>query len=131
MANQPPLILLVDDEPDIIALYKTKLLREGFQVETAANGAEAIEVVKSKHPDLVLMDVKMPVMDGVAAQEGIRNDPTIKDTKVVFLTAFSDPIRPEVDKAFAKESGALDFIKKGINLDELMDKIRGYLALPQ
>lgn len=123
------MILVVDDEPELITMYKTKLERSGFRVATAENGELGIAAVKAERPDLVLMDVKMPVMDGVAAQQALKADPATKDVKVVFLTAFSDPSRPEIDEDFARNAGAIDFIKKGINLDEFVEKVKGYLAL--
>jgi len=126
--NDQALILLVDDEPDILKLYQTALLQAGFRVVTATNGAEAIETIKQKHPALILMDVKMPVMDGVEAAMKIRENPETASSKLVFLTAFSDPARPEVDLRAAREIGALDFLKKGIALTELIEKVKGYLA---
>jgi CheY-like chemotaxis protein len=128
MTQSPPLILIVDDEPDVLTTYKTKLERSDFRVLTATNGEEGVAAAVANHPDLILMDVKMPVMDGVEAQQKLKDDPTTKDIKVVFLTAFSDPTRPEIDAKFAEENGALDFIKKGIGLDDFVTKIRGYLA---
>jgi CheY-like chemotaxis protein len=129
MTQSPPLILIVDDEIDLMMSYKTKLERSGFRVITAANGEEGVVAVTKEHPDLVLMDIKMPIMDGVMAQEKLRDDPATKDVKVVFLTAFSDPTRPEIDVDLAKMNGALDFIKKGIGLDEFVAKVRGYLGM--
>ena len=125
------LILLVDDEADVLAVYKTKLEKTGFTVITAADGAQAVQAAIDRHPDLILMDMKMPVMDGIEAQLKIKENPATKDIKVVFLTAFSDPDNQEIDKEKAKEIGALDFIKKGIGLDELVLKVRGYLDQPQ
>jgi CheY-like chemotaxis protein len=122
------LILLVDDEADILSVYQAKLEKVGFRVVTASDGAQAIQVAAEKHPDLILMDMKMPVMDGITAQSKLKEDPATKDIKVVFLTAFSDPANPEIDIRTAKEAGALDFIKKGIGLDEFVTKVRGYLA---
>ncbi|HVM77011.1 MAG TPA: response regulator [Candidatus Paceibacterota bacterium] len=127
MPKESPLVLLVDDEPDVLAVYKTKLERNGLKVITAANGEEAVITAQKEKPDLILMDMKMPVMDGITAQQKIKNNPDTKDLKVVFLTAFSDPMRIETDMALAKEAGALDFIKKGINLDEFAEKVKGYL----
>lgn len=128
MSKENPLILIVDDEPDVLAIYKTKLERNGFKVISAANGEEAVITATKEKPDLILMDMKMPVMDGVTAQQKIKNNPETKDLKVVFLTAFSDPMKIETDMALAKDAGAIDFIKKGINLDEFVEKVRGYLA---
>lgn len=130
MTNQPPLILIVDDEPDIISFYKTKLERSGFRVISASDGAQGVRIATAEHPDLILMDVKMPVMDGVAAQQKLRDNPATKNLKVVFLTAFGDPTKPQTDEKIAKEIGGMDFIKKGIGLDELVTKIRKYLQVP-
>ena len=130
MTNQPPLILIVDDEWDVVSFYKTKLERSGFRVISAPDGARGVQVATAERPDLILMDVKMPVMDGVAAQQKLKDNPATKDLKVVFLTAFSDPSRPQTDKELSKETGALDFIKKGVSLEELVVKIRGYLQVP-
>ena len=123
MAN----ILLVDDEEEILMVYKKKLERSGFKVFTASNGEEAIALAKSQHPDLMIMDMKMPVMDGITAQQKIRELPELKGLKVVFLTAFSDPMKLEIDEDVAKQVGAVGFIRKGIDLDELVVKVKGYL----
>ena len=131
MADQPPLILLVDDEPDILSLYKAALTKEGLTVITATNGAEAVEAAKKNHPALVLMDMKMPVMDGVEAAIKLREDPETATLRLVFLTAFNDPNRPEADVKLAKEIGALDFIKKGLGLKDLAAKVKGYLQTSQ
>jgi CheY-like chemotaxis protein len=123
------LILIVDDEADVAAVYKTKLERAGFRTITASNGAQGIVLAKEQKPDLVLMDMKMPVMDGIAAQQALKSDPATAALKVVFLTAFSDPMGPEIDEEIAREIGACDFIKKGIGLDEFIEKVRGYLKM--
>jgi CheY-like chemotaxis protein len=128
MAHEPPLILLVDDDPEMLTMYKTKLLRSGFQVATAPDGAEGVRMAAQEMPELILMDMKMPVMDGVTALQKIKENPGTKDLKVVFLTAFSDPMKVESDMQLSKDIGALDFIKKGINLDELVKRIHGYIG---
>jgi len=129
--NKPALILLADDEADVLSVYKTKLEKVGFRTIAAENGAQAVQMAAEQHPDLILMDMKMPVMDGVEAQAKLKENPATKDIKVVFLTAFSDPANAEIDKKKAEEIGALDFVKKGISLDELVLKVRGYLRRPQ
>ncbi|HVN26479.1 MAG TPA: response regulator [Candidatus Paceibacterota bacterium] len=128
--HEPPVILLVDDEPEMLTMYRTKLERSGFVVRVAADGAEAVKMAAELKPDLILMDMKMPVMDGVTAQQKIRENPETNDVKVVYLTAFSDPMKLEADMQLAKGAGATDFIKKGINLDELVERVRGYLEKP-
>lgn len=122
------LLLLVDDEKDMLSVYQTKLQAAGFRVVTASDGAEAIKTAMEKHPALILMDMRMPVMNGIEAEMKLKENPETKDIKVVFLTAFSDPNNPDLDKEKAREIGAIDFLQKGIGLDELVKKVRGYLA---
>ncbi len=123
----PPLILLVDDEPEVVELYGKKLKMAGFQVITAVNGKEALAIAREKHPDLILLDFKMPEMNGIEVLIKLKESPETRDLKVVFLTAFSDPAVPEVDIQAAKNIGAVDYIKKGLELDKLIEKIRTYL----
>ena len=73
------------------------------------------------------MDMRMPILGGIEAEMRLKEDPATKDIKVVFLTAFSDPNNPDIDREKAKEIGALDFLEKNIGLDELTEKVRGYL----
>ena len=88
-------ILLVDDDPDIRQLAALSLRRIGqFHVELAASGAEAIEMASRDPPDLVLLDVSMPGMDGPATLEGLRRIPAISRIPVVFFTATSSDIGP-------------------------------------
>lgn len=122
------LILLVDDEPDIVNLYSVVLQREGFVVITAKNGMEGFILAKEKKPDLILLDLKMPVMDGVETLMKLKEDPVTKDIKVVFLTAFGDPKHEiEIDAKYAKEVGAVDFLKKGMELGVFLQEIKKYL----
>ncbi len=124
--NKEPLILLVDDERDILDIYKASLERNGFRVVTAENGLAAFDAAKAEKPDLILLDLKMPTMNGAEFIMKLNADPELKDIKVVFLTAFSDPAFPNMDIKYAKELGAKDFIKKGMSLEELVEKVRGY-----
>ncbi|MCL4426733.1 response regulator, partial [Patescibacteria group bacterium] len=123
MQNNPPLILVVDDELDITRICKIKLERSGFRVITAANGAEAVEMAIKQHPDLILMDIKMPFMDGATAQKKLAENPNTKDIKVVFLSAFDNPAHMKSDQAFSREVGAEDYIKKGVDIDDLVNKV--------
>ncbi len=125
--NGLTLVLLVDDDKDILEVYKIKLEQAGFRVVTALDGAEAIRLAVEDHPGLILMDMRMPIMNGIEAEMKLKENPTTKDIKVVFLTAFSDPSNPAVDREKAREIGALDFLEKNISLDELTEKVRGYL----
>ncbi|HEY4526021.1 MAG TPA: response regulator [Candidatus Paceibacterota bacterium] len=125
--TEKPLILLVDDERDILEIYKTGLEEKGFRVTTAENGLTAFDAVKAERPDLILLDLKMPVMNGAEFMIKLNADPKLKDIKVVFLTAFSDPAFPDMDLKYAKELGAKDFIKKGIGLDQFVKMVEEHL----
>ncbi|MBI4457973.1 response regulator [Candidatus Uhrbacteria bacterium] len=120
-------ILLVDDEDEILSLYGEVLAEEGFEVLIAHDGAEGVKVAKQEKPDLVLMDLKMPVMDGMDAFMQIHDDPATRAIKVVFLTAFGDPEVVGADIKISEEIGAAGYIRKGITLDELVKKVREYI----
>lgn len=128
MAEQP-LILVVDDEETFREIFGAKLLAEGFRVETAENGVKGVEKVKQFKPDLVLMDVNMPVMDGATAVLQLRADPATKDTRVAFLTSLGDPREEmqQLNKKFSADFGAQGYLKKTDDLDSLAAKIRGFL----
>ncbi len=88
MANQT--ILVVDDEKDLLDLIEYNLKKEGFDVLKAENGEEGIKIAKEHNPDLVLMDIMMPKMDGMEAVEKMRADDALKSIPIIFLTARSD-----------------------------------------
>lgn len=120
-------ILLVDDEPDVLSLYSIKLSRSGFEVITATNGVDAITLAQKELPDIILMDMKMPVMDGVTAQHQLRENPVTASIPVLFITAFSDPTAPSILGDYHKDSNVLGFIKKGIALDDLVREVTSYI----
>ena len=124
--HTPPLILLVDDEPQIRDLFKAKLESSGFGVVEAADGAAAIDLVRKEKPDLVLLDVLMPGMDGGKTLTEMKSDADMKNVPVFILTSLQDT--PE-DIRFAKESGAVDFINKDVDFGELVAKIKGALSM--
>ena len=128
--HTPPLVLLADDESEILDIYSLALQQAGLDVATVSNGEECVKLANERQPDLILLDMKMPILDGAEALHRLKEDPKTKNIKVVFLTAFSDPKLPEVDVAFAKEVGAIDFIRKGIALDQLVNRVKGYIELP-
>ncbi len=120
-------ILIADDEPEVLSLYKIKLRQAGYNVITATDGAQAIEIAEKELPDLVLMDMKMPHTDGITALRTLQANPATKNLRVVFITAFSDPQISDIDHDFSNENGALGFIKKGISLDEFVAEVQSYL----
>ncbi len=116
-------ILLVDDEPDILEIISYNLLHEGYQVNTASNGKEAIEVAKKFLPHLIIMDVMMPIMDGMEACENIRKIPELHNVILTFLTARSE----EYSQVAGFEVGADDYITKPIKPKLLVSKVKALL----
>jgi len=128
MAEQP-LVLIVDDEPDFLEIFGTKLQTAGFRVETALSAEEGIGKAKNLKPDLILMDIKMPGTSGAEAMLKLKEDPETRDIKTVFLTNLGEPreVGPDVSDRFSKEFGAAGYIKKTEDLDTLVEKVRAYL----
>jgi two-component system alkaline phosphatase synthesis response regulator PhoP len=116
-------ILLVDDEPDIIEFLSYNISREGYQISTAGNGVEAIEKVTKSKPDLILMDIMMPEMDGITAVSKIRELPGAEEIMIVFLTARSE----EYSQIAGFEAGADDYVSKPIKPKVLVHRIEALL----
>ncbi|MDF2517583.1 MAG: DNA-binding response regulator, partial [Sphingobacterium sp.] len=114
---------IVDDEKDILDLIAFNLNREGYQVSTAQNGEEAIQVAKQVNPDLIILDVMMPKMDGIEACRIMRAMPEFKSTFMVFLTARSE----EYSEIAGFHVGADDYIAKPIKPRALMSRINAIL----
>lgn len=123
MKNQDIKILLVDDEPDILEILSYNLAAEGYQVFTAKNGAEGVEKARKKHPDLIILDVMMPEMDGIEACEIIRNTEGLGHTLITFLTARSE----DYSQVAGFEAGADDYITKPIKPKVLLSKVKALL----
>jgi len=116
-------ILIVDDEVDILELIEYNLKQEGYQVFTATNGQEAITVAKKVLPDLILLDVMMPKMDGIEACRLMRTLPEFKQTFMVFLTARNE----EYSEIAGFNVGADDYITKPIKPRSLVSRINAIL----
>ncbi len=127
--SEQPLILIVDDEANFREIFGMKLKAAGYRVDTAENGAQAIEKAKALKPNLVLMDVNMPGMDGATAFLKLHDDPSTKNIKVAFLTSLGDPHREmqELNIKFSEDFGAQGYFKKTDNLDLLVQQIKGFL----
>jgi two-component system alkaline phosphatase synthesis response regulator PhoP len=116
-------ILLVDDEPDILEIVGYNLKQEGYQIFTAANGKEAIAKAKKELPDLIIMDVMMPEMDGMEACENIRKIPELSNVIITFLTARSE----DYSQVAGFDAGADDYIAKPIKPKLLVSKVKALL----
>jgi len=116
-------ILIVDDEPDILELIEYNLKKEGYQVFLARNGQEAVAEAKRSLPDLIVLDIMMPKMDGIEACRIMRTMPEFKNTFMVFLTARSE----EYSEIAGFNVGADDYIAKPIKPRALVSRINAIL----
>jgi two-component system alkaline phosphatase synthesis response regulator PhoP len=117
--NKTPKILVVDDDADIVELLAYNLEKEGYLVMTASTGKKAIEIAKTFLPDLILLDIMMPQLDGIETGRVLRQNPNLKNTYILFLTARSE----EYSEVAAFEIGADDYITKPIKPRALMSRI--------
>jgi two-component system, OmpR family, KDP operon response regulator KdpE len=113
-------ILVIDDEPQIRRLMRTTLISAGYEVDDARTGEEGLEKIGDYHPDLVLLDINMPGMGGLATCEALRAD---KNIAIIMLTVRDS----EADKVAALDAGADDFITKPFSTPELLARIRAAL----
>lgn len=116
-------ILIVDDEPDILEFMQYNLEKEGFEVFMASSGKQALEVAKRELPDLIMLDVMMPGMDGIETCRELRNDARLRDTIIAFLTARNE----DYSQIAGFESGADDYIAKPIKPRVLISRIKALL----
>lgn len=116
-------ILLVDDEEDILAFLKYNLEKEGYRIYTASNGHDGVLMNQKYRPDLVIMDVMMPKLDGIEACHAIRNDSKIKQPIITFLTSRSE----DYSQIAGFEVGADDYITKPIRPRLLISKVESLL----
>ena len=118
-----PKILYIEDDPNNRALVRRILMAYDFEVEESDNAIDGIERAKTYRPDLILMDISMPGMDGLTATSEIRNIDEIADITVIALTANA----MEGDREMTLEAGCNGYISKPINVDTFIDEISAYL----
>jgi two-component system alkaline phosphatase synthesis response regulator PhoP len=116
-------ILLVDDEPDILEILEFNLRKEGFEVVTARNGEEGLALARSFRPDLIVLDIMMPVMDGVEVCRQLRADESFDQTVVTFLTAREE----DYSQIAALDIGGDDYITKPIRPRVLISRVKALL----
>lgn len=114
-----PLILVADDEPVNLALIKRRLEWERYRVETAEDGGQAVEAARRVLPDLIILDVMMPVLDGLGACRLLKEDPATRDIPVIFLSALDDTDT----KVRGLALGANDYVSKPFRVEELMARV--------
>jgi len=113
-------VLIVDDQPFFITMQNNVLQRQGFRVVSASNGAEGLTLAKQHKPDLIVLDVEMPGMDGFTVCQKLKQDETLKNIPVVMLTATEDPKLNE--KAF--KAGAEITVLKNVPAERLINMLR-------
>ena len=113
-------ILVVDDDPDIIEILRYNLSLAGYQVKTASNGKEAVKKAKLFLPEIILLDIMMPEMDGIEACTQIKSLPSLKKTMIIFLSARSE----DFTQIAAFDAGGDDYISKPVKPKILLSKIR-------
>lgn len=116
-------ILIIDDEEDILEILRYNLIKEGFEVEIAANGLDGIEKAKVFKPDLIILDVMMPQMDGIEVCEVLRKTPGFESTLICFLTARAE----DYSQIAGLDAGADDYISKPVKPRVLISRINAIL----
>ena len=116
-------ILIVDDSPTEVHVFKKILEKHGYKTEIARDGQEGLEVAKHTHPDLVLMDVIMPVLNGFQATRKLRRDPEIADIPVIMVTTKDQ----QTDINWGKRQGANEYLVKPVTPADLLLKIKALL----
>jgi len=120
-------VLVVEDEPDIRSLIVFHLGREGYRCRTASNGAQALLEARASRPDLVILDLMLPEMDGLDVCRRLRRDPRTAQLPIIMLTAKAD----EVDRVVGLEIGADDYVAKPFSPKELVARVRAVLRRGQ
>ncbi|NIM50644.1 MAG: response regulator [Gemmatimonadales bacterium] len=117
-------IFIADDEADFVSTLRSRLEFEGYVVTTAADGKEALQRITDEKPDLILLDIMMPTMNGYQVCRELKVNADTRPIPVLMLTAKSQ----ESDKFWGKEAGADDYVTKPFDMEDLIEKIGGLLA---
>jgi len=126
MTEEKNKILLIEDDTMVVRMYQRKLEKDGFKVTLAFNGAEGIEALKKERPDIVLLDIMMPKVNGIETLKTIKANPAYKDLPVIMLTNLGD--RPE-DVKNCKKLGATDYwVKANMPIKKITEGIKKILA---
>ncbi len=120
-------ILVADDEPELVELVEFNLKQAGYSIATAVDGAEALKKARSQPPDLILLDIMMPEMDGLEVCKILRREPATAKVPIIMLTAKAS----EIDRVLGLELGADDYLTKPFSVRELLLRIKKILARSQ
>ena len=119
-----PTVLIVDDSPTELHVYRTMLEKNGYTVETASSGEEGLDKAIQSKPDLILMDVVMPGMNGFQATRQLSRNPTTADIPIIIITTKDQ----ETDKVWGLRQGAKDYIVKPVKEADLVRHVSAYLS---
>ncbi len=117
-------ILIVDDEADIIEILQFVLETNGYQCLTALDGEEGLKLARETHPDLIILDVMMPKINGYKISRLLKYDNKYKDIPIIMITARSQ----EEDKIIGEETGADEYITKPFQVEYVLEKVKSYLG---
>ncbi len=120
---KPKKILMVDDEVDLVETVRFPLEMEGYHVLVSYNGEDALNQARKENPDLIILDIMLPKLDGYKVCRLLKFDERYKHIPIIMLTAKTQ----EKDKLLGKETGADEYITKPFEIDELMEKVKNYL----
>jgi CheY-like chemotaxis protein len=120
-SNEHPSVLVVDDEPQVVWVLEFSLKGEGYQTFTAHDGFEALDQIERHHPDLMVLDVMMPRMDGWSVLEAVSKLPIESRPRVVMVTALASSI----DRQRAEQLGAVAYVPKPFDMDQLFGLLQG------
>jgi two-component system alkaline phosphatase synthesis response regulator PhoP len=116
-------ILVVDDEVDLVETIRFPLETEGFNVLVAYNGEDALNMARTENPDLILLDIMLPKLDGYKVCRLLKFDERYKNIPIIMLTARAQ----EKDRIIGMETGANEYITKPFDMDKLLEKVKAYL----
>ena len=125
VATQRPSVLVVDDEPQVVWILEFSLQGEGYETFSAHDGMEALDQIRRHHPDLMVLDVMMPRMDGWSVLEALGEMPATERPRVVMVTALASAN----DRERAERLGAEAFVPKPFDMDHLVGVLQGFSAL--
>lgn len=127
MPDTKPLVLVAEDDKFYASIYQAKLEREGYRVAIARDGVETIKMVGEQSPDLLLLDLIMPVKDGFETLKELRAKPDTKDLKVIVFSNLGQ--EDDIDRV--KEMGVTDYlVKTNISIQEMIEKVKQHLPVP-
>lgn len=120
-SGTPATVLVVDDSPTETRIFVNALVKAGFRVETARDGEQGVEMARRLRPDLILMDVIMPVLNGFQATRMLHRDEATADIPVIMVTTKDQ----QTDRTWGLRQGAVDYLVKPVDTAELLERIRG------